>query len=158
MTADALAPAAPPSTARDQPVRPQSGAASALAAPSAIKVAGAAPGPIVIASPDRDSQWRIVAGTVEHTTDGAATWHSQSIGVATPLRAGAAPAARVCWLAGAAGVVLRTTDGVTWLRLPFPEPADLVAIQAGDAAQATVTTADGRRFSTHDGGATWTPQ
>ena len=65
-----------------------------------------------------------------------------------PVRAGAAPAARVCWLVGARGVVLLTTDGATWRRIAFPEPVDLVAVQAADAAHATVITATGRRFST----------
>jgi photosystem II stability/assembly factor-like uncharacterized protein len=116
------------------------------------------PPPVVIASPDRNSQWRILDGAVEHSADGAATWQPQPIGVATPMRAGAAPAARVCWLAGVAGVVLRTTDAVTWRRIPFPESVDLVAIQASDASQATVTAADGRHFTTTDGGATWVPQ
>ena len=37
----------------------------------------------------------------------------------------------------------------------FPEKVDLVAVQATDAKTATVTTSDGRRFSTTDGGATW---
>jgi photosystem II stability/assembly factor-like uncharacterized protein len=37
----------------------------------------------------------------------------------------------------------------------FSENADLVAVSATDASTATVTTADGRKFSTSDGGATW---
>jgi len=117
-----------------------------------------APAPIVIASPDPESRWRIVGGTVEHTADGGATWQPQSIAVATPMRAGAAPAARVCWVVGVAGVVLRTTDGTTWTRIPFPEPADLVSVQASDASHVVATTADGRRFATGDAGATWVRQ
>lgn len=132
------------------------GGASAFADRIAAKAAGdASRAPIVITSPDRDSVWRIVGGTVEHTADGGATWQPQPVGVATSIRAGAAPEARVCWLAGAAGVVLRTIDGTTWTRMTFPEPADLVAIQASDASHATVTDAAGRRFATNDGGATW---
>jgi Putative zinc-finger len=133
------------------------GGAGAFAARIAAKAAGdASRAPIVITSPDRDSVWRIVGGTVEHTADGGATWQPQAVGAATSIRAGAAPEARVCWLAGAAGVVLRTIDGTTWTRMTFPEPADLVAIQASDASHATVTDAAGRRFATNDGGATWT--
>jgi photosystem II stability/assembly factor-like uncharacterized protein len=62
----------------------------------------------------------------------------------------------VCWLVGARGLVLLTTDAVRWRRMAFPESVDLVAVQATDASHATVTAADGRRFSTSDGGATWT--
>jgi len=123
-----------------------------------MKAAAAGATAVVIASPDGESRWRLIGGTVEHTTDGGATWQPQSPGVVTSLRAGAAPDARVCWLAGTAGVVLRTTDGATWTHIPFPEPADLVAVQASDSSHAVVTTVDGRRFTTADGGATWTRQ
>jgi len=150
------APAAPPSPLRDEIVRVQSGA-NAFAARGMMKTA-ASPAPIVIASPDRQSLWRIVGGAVEHSNDGGGAWQTQALGVATPMRAGAAPDARVCWLAGVAGVVLRTTDGATWTRIPFPEAADLAAIQATDASHAAVTTADGRRFATSDGGASWVRQ
>ena len=83
-----------------------------------------------------------------------------SSGTAVPaqMRAGAAPDARVCWMVGAGGVVLRTTDGATWTRVAFPAADDLVAVQASDASRATVTTAAGLRFATGDGGATWAPQ
>jgi hypothetical protein len=148
------APAAPASALRDETARPAG--AGAFAAQSVMKEAASLP--VVIPSPDRDSQWRIVGGAVEHTADGGVTWQPQPIGIATPVRAGAAPAARVCWLAGMAGVVLRTTDGATWIRIAFPEPADLVAIQAADASHARVVTATGLRFSTSDGGTTWTRQ
>jgi photosystem II stability/assembly factor-like uncharacterized protein len=77
--------------------------------------------------------------------------------MAAELTAGAAPSASVCWLVGRAGVVLRTTDGRTWRRVPFPEMTDLSAVRAIDADGnvASVSTADGRTFSTTDGGATW---
>ena len=130
----------------------------AAAARSAVRADATAPAVVMIASPKHDSQWRIIGGTVEHTEDGGATWQSQSTGVVTKIRAGAATEASVCWLAGAEGVVLRTTDGTTWRRLPFPEAADLIAIQATDAAHAAVTSADGRRFTTADAGATWIRQ
>ena len=148
------APAAPPSAVRDELTRRQDGARALAASRMMMKAAASAP--ILIASPDRDSQWRIAGETVEHTVDGGATWQAQSIGVVMPIHAGAAPQARICWVVGAAGVVLRTVDGTTWTRIPFPDPADLVAIQASDALHATVTTAAGGRFTTSDGGRTWT--
>jgi len=71
------------------------------------------------------------------------------------LTAGAAPSANVCWLVGRAGAVILSTDGRAWRRLTFPEQIDLTAVTAVDARTATVTTADGRRFETADGGRTW---
>jgi hypothetical protein len=149
------APAAAAATVRDETTRAER--AQAFAAQPMMKAV--APVPLVIASPDRASRWRLAGGTVEHTTDGGQSWQPQSTGVVAPMLAGAAPGARVCWLAGTGGVVLRTTDGgATWTRLAAADHTDLVAIEAPDETHATVTTAAGRRFATRDGGATWTPQ
>jgi photosystem II stability/assembly factor-like uncharacterized protein len=48
-----------------------------------------------------------------------------------------------------------SADGATWQLRPFPEAINLAAVRAIDAKTAVVTTADGRQFSTTDGGATW---
>jgi len=115
-------------------------------------------GPIDIGSPDASVRWRIFpapGGRVARSIDGGATWQVQSANVTVALTAGAAPAATVCWLVGAAGTVVVSTDGRTWQRVPFPETIDLVAVRASDAANASVTTADGRTFSTSDGGKIW---
>jgi Photosynthesis system II assembly factor YCF48/Putative zinc-finger len=126
------------------------------AAPAAMKLAS---GPIVIASPDRNSLWRIVDGKIDRSVDGGVSWQPRPLDATTPVRAGSAPAARVCWLAGAGGLVLLTTDGGdNWVRTAFPEPLDLVSIQATDALHATVTAAGGRRFRTADGGRIWSPE
>jgi len=50
---------------------------------------------------------------------------------------------------------LVSKDGQTWQRVEFPEAVDLVAIVAQNDSTATVTAADGRMFSTTDGGKTW---
>ncbi len=63
----------------------------------------------------------------------------------------------MCWLVGAAGTVLRTADGHTFERVSFPVATKLSAVTAIDADRATVTTADGRVFTTTDGGRTWQP-
>jgi hypothetical protein len=115
-------------------------------------------GPIDIGSPDASVRWRIFpppGGRVARSIDGGATWQVQSANVTVALTAGAAPAATVCWLVGAGGTVVLSTDGRTWQRVPFPETIDLVAVRASDAANASVTTADGRTFSTSDGGKIW---
>jgi hypothetical protein len=164
-TQAAATPAPPPAAASPAPAAPAAAAESGRSAFADRAEAGmrmkaaAAPGPVVLASPVRESQWRIVRGAVEYTEDGGVTWQPQALGVDLPdmpVLAGAAPAARVCWLVGARGLVLLTIDGAPWRRVGFPEPVDLVGITATDASHATVTAADGRRFSTSDGGATWT--
>ena len=72
------------------------------------------------------------------------------------LTAGSAPSQLVCWLVGPRGIVLRSTDGSAWERVPFPGQIDLASIRATDHLAATVRTPDGRVYSTVDGGKTWT--
>ena len=94
---------------------------------------------------------------VQRSADGGATWTILASGATEDLTAAAAPSATVCWIVGRAGTVLLSTDGAQWRRVGFPERVDLTAIQATDSRDATVTTVDGRRFRTADGGRTWTP-
>ncbi len=110
----------------------------------------------LVASPDSLTRWRIATpGSVQRSTDGGITWETQATGAAVTLTAGASPSPSVCWLVGPGGIVVITTDGRSWERLSFPEVVDLVAIRATDDKTATVTTADGRRFTTRNRGQTW---
>jgi hypothetical protein len=141
---------APEGAQRDRAL-PRSGYAAGVAMQESVLIT-----PVVIASPDPKVLWRIDAGrVVQQSTDGGATWATQSTDTTAFLAAGAAPSPTVCWIAGQRGLVLVTTDGRTWRRVTFPEPVDLSAIRAESADAATVTTADGRVFSTKDGGKTW---
>jgi hypothetical protein len=110
-----------------------------------------------VVSSNPASRWRLIQtpGFVEHSTDGGATWTRQPVDAQAPLTAGVSPLPSICWFVGRGGTVLLTTDAVTWERLPFPEETDLVTIRATDGKSATVTTADGRTFTTTDGGSTW---
>ena len=108
-----------------------------------------------IMSSDSAIRWRVSAGAVDKSTDAGRTWTAVKTGVTGEFTAGASPSPTICWLVGRAGVVLLTTDGETWQRTKFPEVTDLSAVRATDARTATVTTADGREFSTNDGGNTW---
>ena len=111
---------------------------------------------IEIASPEPTFRWRLLApGTIQRSTDGGATWQPQAAPPGIVLTAGSSPARDVCWIVGRAGAVVLSTDGTTWQRRSFPEAVNLAAVRAIDAKNATVTTADGRQFSTADGGATW---
>jgi hypothetical protein len=103
--------------------------------------------------------WRLgPAGSIERSADSGATWQRQTSGVSADLLAGSAPSPTVCWAVGRGGVVLRTTDGSTWSSLGSPTSQDLTAVEAVDADRATVTTADGKRYATTDGGRTWRSQ
>jgi hypothetical protein len=139
----------------------------ARAAENAATAPAAAPPPMartfsfgapetVIVSSNPASRWRILqGGAVQRSSDGGATWQTQNTGVTETLSGGSSPLPSVCWLVGPQGIVLRTTDGRSWTRVPFPEAVPLASIRATDDQTATVTTADGRQFITEDGGRTW---
>jgi hypothetical protein len=102
------------------------------------------------------ASWRFgQAGLIERSADGGRTWQRQESGVTTPLADGSAATDLVCWLVGASGVVLRTTDGRTWQRIPPPTSDDLVSVHAWSESVATVTAADRTAYETADGGKTW---
>ena len=110
-----------------------------------------------ILSPDPMVRWRIAGSTVQRSTDGGVRWELQATGTPAELTAGSAPSVSAIWIVGRGGVVLLSTDGGTWRRVPFPEITDLSVVRARDARSVSVTTADGRSFSTTDAGATWVP-
>ena len=113
---------------------------------------------IDIRSPDAARRWRVRGRLLERSLDGGRTWQVHSPALTIDALAGSAPSGDVAWLAGRGGAVLRTTDGQQWARVPFPDAVDLTAILATSALEAVVTTADGRRFRTTDGGLTWVVQ
>lgn len=108
-----------------------------------------------IVSTDDATRWRISIGVVEKSIDGGRTWMPVKTGVSAEFTAGASPSSTTCWLVGRRGVVLLTTDGQTWRPITFPVETDLSAVRATDARTATVTTTDGREYSTNDGGNSW---
>jgi hypothetical protein len=156
----AQAPAAPATTppGPPAPAAPRAAAAPPAAervgATAAMRAANVVPD---IVSPDPAVRWRIAGAAVQHSVDGGSTWNAVTVNGAADLTAGTAPAATVCWLVGRAGVVLLTTDGRTFRRLPFPEMTDLSGVRTVDAGGrvASVSTADGRTFVTTDAGASW---
>lgn len=149
--------AAPPPAAAPKPLPPP-GAMSDRPAfrAGAQALAKVAAVPTEIVSPNTNVRWRtLTGGSVARSTDGGTTWQTQSTGVPATLTAGTAPSPTTCWLVGPDGIVVLSTDGRTWQRVPFPEAIDFISIRASDGANATVTAADGRTFVTTDGGKTW---
>jgi photosystem II stability/assembly factor-like uncharacterized protein len=111
---------------------------------------------MAVSAPGGTVLWRLGAGgRLSRSGDSGETWHEQTSGVTADLMAGAAPSPATCWVVGAAGTVLLTTDGERWERRPFPLTVDLVAVVATSARSAVVTARDGRRFETVDAGFTW---
>jgi hypothetical protein len=155
-TAAAPAANAPPPAAAQTPSTPSAarqGVAGGRLAES-VTVTGESP-TIEIVSPDRSVRWRISGSVLEHSTDGGSSWDRSPTNIDGQLTSASAPSTSVCWVVGRGGVVLLSTDGRTWRRVAFPEMTDLSAVRATDARTASVSTADGRIFSTSDGGATW---
>lgn len=109
---------------------------------------------IEIVSPNPASRWRIFGAALERSENSGTTW-TPLLAVGDSVTGGTAPAAAICWLIGRAGLVMVTADGVTFARVPLPERVDVTSITATDARAATVTTADGRRFTTNDSGRNW---
>jgi Photosynthesis system II assembly factor YCF48 len=110
----------------------------------------------VINTPNSAVKWRInSSGFVERTEDGGATWKGQEVDAGGPLLAGSAPDEKTCWVVGRQGLIFVTKDAENWKKIPPPAPADLISVSAKDASSATVVTADGRQFSTHDRGKKW---
>lgn len=100
---------------------------------------------------------RVVNGRFERSTDGA-TWTTERYGVTTRVLTGECPSADVCWLAGDGGQVFVRAGGAAWSDRPIPDiQITVTALRATSVDAATATLADGRRFSTTDGGRTWTP-
>ena len=90
---------------------------------------------------------------MKSTNDGE--WTVVTITPTVFILNGHAPTPTVCWLVGRAGIVMLSTDGTKFTRVQFPDLSDLRSITAIDAHQATVTTTDGRVFTTENAGETW---
>jgi len=84
-----------------------------------------------------------------------AEWTAPPAVAAGPLTASSGPSMAVCWMVGRAGTILRSTDHQSWQRVNFPEMTDLSAVLSTSAQDATVSSADGRTWTTSDGGMTW---
>jgi hypothetical protein len=100
--------------------------------------------------------WRYTKpGFVFRTLDAGTHWAEHALPSAARLLALSPVSSSVCWAAGAAGIILRTTDGATWQVIASPTIADIESIAALDDHRVTVRAADGVTYDTGDGGATW---
>jgi hypothetical protein len=119
----------------------------------------AAATPFEVTASDGRARWRVTATRVEYAASESAAFQPTAMpttdGVLPRIAAGAAPGGDVCWLVGANGLILRTTDGVRFEHITAPATVDLTAVRATDARRAGVTTATGLTYVTADAGASW---
>jgi len=109
-----------------------------------------------IQTPDPKILWMVASpGLIEKSEDGGTTWKPEYVDTRALLLAGAAPTVKICWVVGANGTILRTTNGSHWKTISPPAETDFVRVEAADASSATVTAMDGRKFATADGGKSW---
>ena len=109
-----------------------------------------------VRAPGGDTRWRFAfGGLLFKSADAGLSWDRQDSGTTADLLAGAAPSPTVCWIVGKDGTVILTADGERWQQRSLSEAVDVVRVEARDVLTAVVTTADGRRFSTADGGLNW---
>jgi hypothetical protein len=109
-----------------------------------------------IPTPDPKIIWMVAGpGAIERSEKGGAGWKTEYLDTRALIVAGAAPTAKICWLVGANGTILRTTNGAHWKTISPPAETDFVRVEAADALNATVTAIDGRKFATTDGGKSW---
>ncbi len=112
----------------------------------------------IVRSPDPQVLWRISSGRfVERSADAGATWHAQWTNANAHVIAGAATSVETCWLVGRGGIILLTTNGKKWKTVSPPADVDFVNVAATGASSATVTTSEGRQFTTSDSGKHWVP-
>jgi hypothetical protein len=110
---------------------------------------------LVVKSPDSTITWTIHTNHVQYTENGTPAPVQDFLPTNSAIAAGSAPGGKTCWLVGSGGAVVRTTDGRSWLAATPPTSADLTAVTAQNARSATVTAADGKTYTTTDGGQTW---
>jgi hypothetical protein len=67
------------------------------------------------------------------------------------LSGGASPSPSICWLVRPRGIVLLSRMPARGGASRFPKLVDLLSVRAADDWIASVTTSDGRVFSTTDG-------
>jgi len=100
-------------------------------------------------------------GSILHTTDGGATWVTQTIpaGLAGGIKGVKGLSRNEAWAASLGGTILHTTDGgATWNVVPHPA-APITQVNRMDALGTNVWIADaaasGAVVHTSDGGLTW---
>jgi len=122
---------------------------------------------VLLKAPSSSNLWRVgTGGTIQRSTDAGKNWTSQVSPSPEDWLVGAAVSDTSCWLAGRNGAIARTVDGEHWERVAPPAIAmgadgklpDWTGVVARDSQSVTITSGDGRKFTTADAGKTWLQQ
>ena len=115
--------------------------------------------PSMVTAPDGRTSWRVTDGQIERSTDGGRTWTiEKGPSLAGPI-IGAAPSGSACWLVDAHGRIVRREANGEWQSVTSPSAGSPIkGMDARSATDATLSTVDGRRYETTDGGVTWQPR
>jgi hypothetical protein len=100
---------------------------------------------------------RAGGGRIERSVDAGVTWRAEYSGATDDLLVGTCPSAEGCWFGGEGGRILQREISGQWSERQAPGGTAVVRIDAENTLRATVTTREGRRFVTADGGRSWTP-
>jgi hypothetical protein len=111
--------------------------------------------PLVVRSPDARVQWRVLDARIERSTDAGRTWLVERAPVAEAITMAAAASTEVCWMAAAAGIVLRRTEGGTWVDVSPVPRLSIVRLDVATSLEASLVSSDGKVVKTEDGGRTW---
>ncbi len=112
-----------------------------------------------IKSPDNNASWVIGprGSIVKHTASGKVI--TQQSNVTVDLTRGAAISAKVAWIVGQHGTILRTRDGGHyWEAITSPTSEDLDHVRAAGSKDAVIRTVTGKSYATIDGGQSWQHQ
>lgn len=153
---------AAPTTAAEATRRDSVGAATAQAAapafsPAATNRVDDAAAWTIVTSPSNRQVYRFRERSIEYSTDGGKSWSGAVPGSPATLLAGVAVSENAGWFVGERGTVVLATSGRT-AAVPVPASIDLVSVRATNGLVASVTSRDGRVFTTADGGRTWRSQ
>jgi len=99
---------------------------------------------------------RVVPGA---TPPPPSTWFEQTSGTTGALYSVSAPSDNNAWICGAAGKILRTTNGGTWVATTAPDANDQYCIWGIDANTAVTTSSSASAtfvYRTTNGGTNWT--
>ena len=98
--------------------------------------------------------WRYRGTVIERSLDAGRTW-TREFDPGRIVQAAAMPSPDISWFVGVRGLVVRRV-GAMWSIVTAPADIDVVAVEATDERNASVTLSDKRVFATTDAGVTWT--